>query len=407
MIGFLSANARWIAGGFLLTLFSSFGQTFFIGLSGEELREKFSLSDGGFGLIYMLATLGSALTLPFLGRTLDRMAGRTVALFVIPVLAGACLLIAAAPSVLVLVLAIYLLRLFGQGMLTHIAFTEIGRWFAVNRGRATSLVVPGHQAGEATLPILFTLAAAQVGWQGAWGLAALLLVGAALPLIWLLWRVERVPQSVASGARPANTARDWTRGEVIGDPAFYAVLTGVLAPPFIGTTIFFHQDYFVELRGYDPLAFASAFPMMAGTTVCFSLLCGALIDRFGAVRLLPVFLLPLAVASAVAGGLTPVWGVYLFMMLLGVSYGFTSTLLGALWPELYGLAHLGAIRAMVVAAMVLATALGPGLTGALIDAGIGLPVQLMAMSLWCLVACLVLGLVAPVIRARNTAGDAG
>ena len=58
MISFLRQNARWIAGGFLLTLFSSFGQTFFIGLSGEELRAKFSLSDGQFGMTYMLATLG-------------------------------------------------------------------------------------------------------------------------------------------------------------------------------------------------------------------------------------------------------------------------------------------------------------------------------------------------------------
>ncbi|EQD36680.1 hypothetical protein B1A_17814, partial [mine drainage metagenome] len=32
---FLRDNARWIASGFLLTLFSSFGQTFFIGLSGN------------------------------------------------------------------------------------------------------------------------------------------------------------------------------------------------------------------------------------------------------------------------------------------------------------------------------------------------------------------------------------
>jgi len=403
MIGFLRENARWIAGGFLLTLFSSFGQTFFIGLSGEELRAKFDLSDGQFGFIYMVATLGSAMTLPFLGRTLDVMPGRRVAAFVMPVLAGACLLIAHAPGVLVLILAIYLLRLFGQGMMTHTALTETGRWFAANRGRATSLVVPGHQAGEALLPIVFTLVAARIGWQGAWMAGAALIVLVALPLVQWLWNAERTPRAPASGAPPPNTARDWTRAEVIADPAFYALLAGVLAPPFIGTTVFFHQDYFVELRGYDPLAFAAAFPMMAVTTVTFSLVCGALIDRFGALRLLPFFLLPLAVASAVAGGLQPVWGVYVFMVLMGVSYGFTSTLLGALWPEIYGLAHLGAIRALIVAAMVFSTALGPGLTGTLIDLGISLPAQLMVMSGWCLAGCLILGAVAPVIRARNAA----
>ena len=98
MIEFLRTNARWISGGFLLTFFSSFGQTFFIGLSGEELREKFNLTDGEFGGIYMIATIGSALTLPFLGRVLDHMPGWKVARFVIPALAMACVLMAYSPS---------------------------------------------------------------------------------------------------------------------------------------------------------------------------------------------------------------------------------------------------------------------------------------------------------------------
>lgn len=402
MISFLRNNLRWIAGGFLLTFFSSFGQTFFIGLSGEELRTKFSLSDGQFGLVYMVATLASAASLPWLGRVLDHMPGWKVARFVIPILACACLLIAYAPNLLLMVVAIYLLRLFGQGMMTHTALTEIGRWFAANRGRATSLVVPGHQAGEAVLPVSFALITAWLGWQMGWVLGAVFLVLVALPLILGLWRVERRPQGTADTGPAPHTARDWTAAEVVRDPAFYALLFGVLAPAFIGTTIFFHQDYFVELRGYDPLAFASAFPLMAMTTIGFALLCGAMIDRFGALRILPFFLLPLAVASAAAALVTPVWGVYLFMILLGVSYGFTSTLFGALWPEVYGVAHLGSVRSIIVSAMVFSTALGPGLTGALIDAGIGLPAQLLVMSVWCLLACLVLGVTAPRIRARQT-----
>lgn len=68
---FARANARWIGAGFLLTFFSSFGQTFFIGLSGNDIRTRFGLSGGEFGGLYMAATLASALTLPWLGRSLD------------------------------------------------------------------------------------------------------------------------------------------------------------------------------------------------------------------------------------------------------------------------------------------------------------------------------------------------
>src|SRR3546814_13840109 len=98
---------------------------------------------------------------------------------------------------------------------------------------------------------------------------------------------------------------------------------------------------------------------MAVTSIMFGLVCGHLIDRFGALRLLPFFLLPLSVASAAVGLITPVWGVYVFMPLLGISNGFTSTLLGALCAAVYGLANLAGIRANSVSANLLSGAVGP------------------------------------------------
>lgn len=398
---------RWIAGGFLLTFFSSFGQTFFIGLSGEELRTKFDLTDGEFGGLYMIATIGSALTLPFLGRVLDHMPGWKVARFVIPSLAIACVLMALSPSLILLVITLYALRLFGQGMMTHTAYTEIGRWYVANRGRATSLIVPGHQTGEALLPIGFTAIAVLIGWQAGWLIAAALLLVFALPTILVLWQVERTPKATDPDLSEARIGPDKTVAQVAADPIFYALLVGVLAPPFIGTTIFFHQDYLIELRGYNELAFAAAFPIMAITTVVFSLMSGQLIDRFGAIRLLPFFLIPLCAACLAVGLLTPIWGIYAFMFLVGVSYGFTAPLVGAMWPEVYGVQNLGSVRAIAVAAIVAATAIGPGLTGYLIDQGTSLPAQMLVMSGWCVVASIVLAFTAPIILRRNRAASAG
>ena len=399
---FLRENARWLGGGFLLTLFSSFGQTFFIGLSGNDLRATFHLSAGGFGGLYLLANVASAITLPWLGRTLDLMPGWKVTRFTMPALAGACLLVAIAPNVAVLALAFYLLRLFGQGMMTETAYTEIGRWFVANRGRAMALIVPGQQAGVAILPILVVLIdRVSRGWRTAWIVSAALIALVGLPAIVTLMRIERVPRSNEAKMGDGRTARDWSRSEVIRDPILYLLLTGILAPAFISTIIFFHQDYLIELRGYDRLAFAAAFSVMSVTTVVFGLICGHLIDRLGALKLLPYLLVPLAVASAAVALITPVWGVYLFMLLLGISSGFTATMLGALWPEVYGLANLGGIRAIVVSAIVLATALGPGLSGALIDRGIALPTQMLWLSGWCVIACFVLAFAAWRIRLRG------
>jgi MFS family permease len=116
---------------------------------------------------------------------------------------------------------------------------------------------------------------------------------------------------------------------------------------------------------------------------------------------LPYFLLPLAIAATVIGLITPMWGVYLFMFPLGISNGFISTLLDALWPEVYGPANLGGIRAIVSSAMVFSTAIGSGLSGALIDRGISLPKQMLCLSGWCIAACFVLAFAASRIGLRE------
>ncbi len=396
---FIAENARWLAGGFLLTLFSSYGQTYFISLSAGEIRSEYALSHGGFGALYMIATLGSALTLPRLGQIVDNYSVRTVTFVIIPMLALAAVLMAVSTQIWMLVLTIYLLRLFGQGMMSQNAFTAAGRWFVARRGTAMSITAIGVNAGEATLPFLFVSLADLIGWRFSWLVFAAVLVVVALPLISALVAVERSPRATDAAVQ-TSTVRDWSRAEVLRDPLFYLILIGVMAPPFIGTTIFFHQVYLVELRGWSLEAFAASFTFMATMVVAFSLITGQLVDRFSAVMIMPAFLVPLSLACLVLGNFEQQWAAFVFMGLLGVSSGIQNTMFGTLWPEVYGVAHLGAIRAAIVAILVFATAVGPGLTGYLIDAGIALPAQVTVMGIYCAFACIVLAFVCRRIRTR-------
>ena len=383
---FIVQNARWLAGGFLLAFFSSFGQTFFISIWGDEIRTEFALSHGGFGAIYMVATLGSALTLPFLGRLIDETSIVRFAMAVMAMLAIATALMGAAGGLVMLVVAIYLLRLFGQGLMTHTALTAMGRWYAANRGRAVSIATIGHQAGEAALPIAFVWLAGFMTWRETWFFATGAVLLVAMPLIGVAMRRDRVPGGDGGRGdvvgRPVmvEEGRQWTREEVLSDPLFWAVVVGIMIPPFTGTSIFFHQDYLIELNGWDPATYYGAFSLMAATCVVFALVTGGLIDRFGATRLLPVFFVPLGLSCLVAGSFSASWAAVAFMILLGMSYGISSTLFGALWPEVYGTRHLGAVRSVVTAMMVFFTAAGPGLTGALIDLGVPFPTQLQVIG---------------------------
>jgi len=114
MLEFIRRNFRWIAGGFMLTYFSSFGQTYFISASVSEWQAAFGLTHGEFGRIYMFATLASALCLPLVGRLVDVVQAHRMIALVVPVLTGAALLAGYASSVPILVVAVFLLRLFGQ-----------------------------------------------------------------------------------------------------------------------------------------------------------------------------------------------------------------------------------------------------------------------------------------------------
>ncbi|MEM5584129.1 MFS transporter [Roseibium sp. AS2] len=394
---FLRDNARWLSASYLLAVFSGFGQTFFISLSGGDIRAEFGLSHGDLGLIYMLATLGSALTLPYAGKSLDHFPVRWIAAVVMIGLALFCLMLAGATSVWMIAIAFFGLRLCGQGMMTHTSITAAGRWFSAQRGRAVSIAVLGFPTAEALFPICFVVLDKAFDWRGAWAVSALAVAVIAMPVILTLLARDRVPSATeVAAARPEG--RQWTRKEVLRDPRFWLVSCGVNAPAFIGTSIFFHQIYLVELRGWTLELFATSFLFMASGVVAASLVIGQLIDRFSARQLLPFTLLPLTTACFVLALFHAPLSAFIFMTLVGLSNGFNGTLVGALWPEVYGTRHMGAIRAVAFSCMVFASAAGPGLTGWLIDLGIPFDLQVLGMGLYCLVFCVVLALTARAYR---------
>lgn len=400
---FLRENARWLAAGFLMTFFSIYGQTTFISLSAGDIRHEYGLSHGGFGTLYMIATLASAITLTKVGQMVDRYSVRKVAIVVIPMLAAGTIAMALSHHLAALLVTIYLLRLFGQGMMVHTAYTGTARWFSAQRGRALSVIILGHNAGDAVMPLLFVTIAGAVGWRNGWLLAAATLLLLALPLVSRLSSVNRTPRS-SDPTQRVSDARDWTRREVVRDPYFYLLMLAVMAPSFIVTVVFFHQVYLVESRGWSMEAFAASFAVGAAVNSGFTLLSGQLIDRFSGVSLLPIVLLPLGAACLVLGTVELQWSAFAFMALLGVSNGLSTTLFGAVWPEIYGLKNLGSIRALIVSASVLASAIGPGLTGYLIDRGVNYPGQIVTMGLYCIGVSLLMVPVSRFLSRRRLLG---
>ncbi|MBO6560941.1 MAG: MFS transporter [Nisaea sp.] len=381
---FYLSNARWLAAGLLCTLGSSFGQTFFISLFADQLMELHGLTAGTWGSLYAGATLTSAAMLIKGGQFADTMRLRTLAMVVVGAFALVCAGMALHDSIVMLFLMVLGLRFFGQGMISHVGMTATARWFQARRGRAIAITSLGYGIGEAVLPATAVLAIALVGWRGAWWLAAatvLLVFGGAL---WVLFARDRTPQGgETSGPAPGALGRHWTRPEALRHWSYWALFPGILTPAFIGTVVFFHQAHVSGEKGWSLAEMAAGYPAYAFSAIAAVFIAGRIIDRFGALALLPLFLLPIGLGIVLLQASDEVWIWGVVLGCIGFGSGFSSALNGAVWAEIYGTRNLGAIRALAVSAMVFSTAIGPAITGLLIDRGIVLETQGIVMMLWC------------------------
>ena len=384
MLRFLLDNLRWLAAGFLLTFASACGQTWFISLSATAIKQEYGLSDGSWGGIYTLATLASAALMFWQGSVVDRVSPRVVAAITASLLALAAVGMAAGRSVWLLGMSLFLLRFCGQGMFGHIAMTAIGRWFVAQRGRAVAIANLGYPASEIILAAPVILTINTLGWRSLWTAAAGLLLLAVMPLLsWLLAGSRKPQTGTASAEHPGLGSRHWQRQEAIRHWLLPALLPTLLTPGFMGTVLFFQQTNVARVKGWSLVAMAPGFTCFAVAGVTASFAAGWAVDRFGGARLLPLLLLPIGIGMAVIGPASHVAFWYVALALMGVTMGMASALWGAFLPTLYGTRHLGAIRSLSTTIMVFSTAIGPGLTGLLIDQGVDIPTQCLALAAWC------------------------
>ncbi|KAA1193358.1 MFS transporter [Pseudohalioglobus sediminis] len=369
------AEWRLLLFGFLMAFASSMGQTYFIGLFSGAIRDDLDLSHGDFGTLYSAATLASALLLLWTGSLVDRMSLPRYACSVSLGLALACWLMAATPNALILFFALFALRHLGQGLMSLAGSTAMVRYLEHQKGKANALGGMGYSFSEALLPSLAIALLALWGWRVSWVFWGALLVLLPPLVLWLLrghrQRHDAYLASINHGPAGDETRqqRQWRRDEVIRDPNFYLFLPALLAQPLLFTGFMFHQVQLVDEKGWSFAAWGGLYLFYALISTLCKLLAGLVVDRYGAVRLVPLVCLPLGAGLLGLSTGDSFLLAILFMGLMGVSVGFYSTLSSPFFAEMYGTLHLGSIKSLTTAAMVFATAIAPVLMGWLIDHG--------------------------------------
>ncbi|MCB1969740.1 MAG: MFS transporter [Geminicoccaceae bacterium] len=386
-LSFVRAEARWLFFGVVLTFTGNLGQTFFISLFNEPIRQELGLGHADFASLYAIGTIFGSLVLFWIGRAIDHNPVHLITGFTLVGLAAAGAVLASSTGVVTLTIAFLMLRLCGQGMSTHIAITCMARWFARNRGKAISIASLGAPIGEALLPPLVVVLLGAMQWRDVWWLFATIVAAILAPLcLMLVWHGERTPKRGIDDAPDDDEIPSWSRAQVLRDPRFWLMLPTTTGPAWILTAVFFHQGVIVATKGWEFSTFALAFTAFAVTKVAVGLLTGTAIDRFTAARIAPLTMPVMCAALVILALSAAPSGAWLFMTTIGVHVGMNQTTMSALWPELYGRRYLGAIKALMMSLGVFASALGPPIFGFGIDNGMALPVLLLGCAAYSLMA---------------------
>jgi predicted MFS family arabinose efflux permease len=370
MINF-SLNKKVIIFGFIFTFFSSFGQSFFLGLFNAPIRNELGISHGQFGSIYASATICSSLLLIWVGKKIDDYRIFNYSFFVVILLFASSLFFSFINSVYFLAVGIFLMRLSGQGLMSHASTTTISRFFERSRGKALSTIWLGLSTAEFILPVLITYFFLIYSWRTVWqGISLLIILFLPFVILSTIKSINLDSREIDRNSKIKKIKiKSWRRRDVIKDYRFYIISLNMLAMPWMATGVFVYQSFITDSKMWAVYTIPKAFMVYSITSIVTLFLSGFLVDKFTGRKLILFMNLPLLLAMFVLFRFNHESFAYIFLGLIGVSNGLANILGSSTWAEIYGVKYIGSIKALTTAFMVFSTAFGTAVFGLLIDNG--------------------------------------
>jgi DHA1 family purine base/nucleoside efflux pump-like MFS transporter len=373
-------NAGILAVAFLAVFTGNLGQSFFIGLFQVSISQQLNLTAGEFGNIYAAITITSGFLVMYFGPKIDWVVPKQYALFVLVALISGILLLTLSSWWLIAVLGLGLLRLSGQGLMTHFGLTLTGREFTKTRGKALGLMGLAMPSGEIILPPLIALMLAWLSWQQVWWC-----VLAALVVLWLYLFIfvdwPEAPQTKqAIKEQPVQTKSPMT------ELRFWLLIPMLLVLPMTLTGIFLYQAQLTEDLGASATTYALALTMMGFTRFPIALLGGHWVDKLGVELLARTYLLPYAATLLFAAFIGGNIGVWVLMLGAGIAMSISTPVGDSLLVKLWGKERLGRVRSLKSAFLVFSTGVTPALLGFLLDHAIQFQTILIGMFVYLVIA---------------------
>ena len=373
--------------GFAMVFFASFGQTFYIALFNDDIRNLYKITDGEFGLVYAIATLVSSFLFINFAKLIDKIDLRLYSIGIILGLAFACIgFYFIFDNIFHLFLILFLLRFFGQGAMTHAGSTSMARYFLIDRGKAISVATLGGMLGIMFLPKIIVNLDSYFNFKTLWFLTTLTLL-ILIPIIYfILHNQKNRDAALQKNIDNEKTHKSWTITEILKDRVFFIYFPLAAAFPFIGTGLMFHQIYIFDAKGWTMEMLGNGYIYFGLFSILGLLIGGPLIDKINTKKAIPFVLLPLLLCITILFFFNNFWSFVLYMSLFGFNLGLSAPFMGSLWAEIYGVKSIGTAKALLHAVGVFASALSPVVFGYIIDWGYGISVIFLISSIMIVVS---------------------
>ncbi len=362
---------------FLLIFFSIFGQSVFFGIYLPMIQAELNMSKTDIGLLYAIATIASSIAIIFTGKGLDKYPLRNFVSFVLIGVAIGCFVMAKANSAITLLIAFFLLRQFGQGLMVLSASSSINRYLHKNRGKAVAITSLGGSFQLMAFPLLALTIDQYINWRDAWIYYGCFLLFVLMPAFWLCLKNHQLKTHIKWQDRlekeDADTEKtsqnNWNRKQVLKDYRFYFIIAIATIAPFTGTAFFFYQRELASSLSLTPIEFAGSFSIFTISSIIVSLISGAIIDKYGEKIALLIYPMTYTIGLYLLTTPSTIFITYSGMLVLGASTGIMATIGGPILAKLYGTKNLAGIKSLLFSSNILASALSPFIFGLLIDQG--------------------------------------
>ena len=380
MKNFILYDPKLLLYGFLIIFFASYGQTFFIALFNDDIKNLYNLSDGQFGMVYALATTFSSLLLINFAKLIDFIDLRIYSFVVTIGLLLPCLAVYFLPeNIIFLFIIIFALRFFGQGAMTHAGITSMTRYFGKNRGKAISFGNLGGMLGVMFLPMIVVYLNKFFDFKQIWLICSLSIIFF-LPVLYFTLS-NQVDRQSKFKELIKDEKRIWTTLQVMKNKKFLIYLPLTTSFSFIGTGLMFHQIFIFDQKGWTIDMLGTGFIFLGAFSIIGLLFGGPLIDLLNPRKAILYLMLPIFIGIIIILLFENFYFLLVYMSLFGLNLGISAPFTGSLWADLFGVESLGTVKALFHAIVVLASALSPVIFGYIIDWGFGIGI----ISIICLI----------------------